>query len=185
MAIYKLLFFAFISQFIILTNSTFAGAIGGVDFHQKAPLVFNNPSIGSDKRTFISHPAAMQFVKTTGLHKSLSLLLLDSVKHDNFIENAIQAHGFPNVKASVVTNIKLTTTRYRQEWEILLAQIYGNQFSDTELLSIIENGENSPYYTRFIERQSEMGTSNQLVSSDIFKKAYAELIQSLAVNFAT
>lgn len=185
MAINKLLFFAFISQFLVLTHNVSAGAIGGVDIHPKAPLVFNSPSLGNDNETFTSHLAAMQFVKTTGLHKSLSLLLLDSVKHDNFVENAIQTHGFTNVKASVVTNIKLTTTRYRQEWETLLAQIYSNQFSDTELLSIIEKGENSPYYTRFIARQSEMGTSNRLVSSDLFKKAYAELIQSLAVNFAT
>ena len=47
-----------------------------------------------------SYSLALQFVKSSGLHKSLSLLLLDSVKQDAFIEKAISLHGFDTVKRS-------------------------------------------------------------------------------------
>ncbi len=130
-----------------------------------------------------SYSVAVTFVRSTGLHKSLSLLLLDSVKTDEVVEAAILKYGFENVKNIVVDNIKHTTTDYRDQWNDLLATIYSSQFDAHILMSIVKKGEKSPYFADFIARQKQMNTSEQLATSDVFKKAHKELINSLRINF--
>lgn len=176
----KALIILLAAQFVLLNNVSYGGAVGSIDIH---PQTRTSPYYASIPA--IEKQAAVQFVKSSGLHKSLSLLLLDSVKQDAIVENAILVHGFSDVKSSVVANIKLTSNRYRQEWEALLAGIYSSQFSDQELKSILDKGENSPYFSQFILRQNEMGTSNRLASSDIFKKAHSELIETLRKSFGS
>ncbi|MEZ5756603.1 MAG: hypothetical protein R3D86_00120 [Emcibacteraceae bacterium] len=130
-----------------------------------------------------AYSVAMQFVRSTGLHKSLSLLLLDSVKNDTLVENAISQYGFPQVKNMVVSNIQNTTNHYRQDWVSLLASIYSEQFNSNTLRSILEDGENSPYYSEFVAMQSKMDTAKMLSDSDIFKEARSNLINTLKKNF--
>lgn len=129
-----------------------------------------------------SYSLALQFVKSSSLHKSLSLLLLDSVKNDAFIEKAISRHGFETVKSSVVVHIKGTTSLYRSQWEELMAAIYSDQFDQKVLKSILEEGEKSPHMPRFINVQHEANTSHALTESDLFKEARQNLINSLKLN---
>ena len=126
---------------------------------------------------------ALQFVKSSGLHKSLSLLLLDSVKNDEFIEKAISLHGFETVKKIVVAHIKETTGLYRSQWYNLMATFYTNQFDRNVLKSILEEGEKSPHMPRFINVQHETNASELLTESDLFKEARQNLINGLKLNF--
>lgn len=130
-----------------------------------------------------SYSLALQFVKSSGLHKSLSLLLLDSVKNDAFIEKAISLHGFETVKKSVVVHIKDTTSLYRSQWDELMATIYSDQFDQRVLKSILEEGEKSPHMPRFMNVQHEENTSQHLTESALFKEARQNLINSLKLNF--
>lgn len=130
-----------------------------------------------------SYSLALQFVKSSGLHKSLSLLLLDSVKQDAFIEKAISLHGFDTVKSSVVAHIKDTTSLYRSQWDELMASIYSDQFDQRVLRSILEEGEKSPHMPRFMNVQHEENTSQHLTESALFKEARQSLIDNLKLNF--
>lgn len=130
-----------------------------------------------------SYSLALQFVKSSGLHKSLSLLLLDSVKNDAFIEKAISLHGFETVKSSVVAHIKDTTNLYRAQWDELMASIYSDQFDQKVLRSILEEGEKSPHMPRFMTVQHEENTSQHLTDSALFKEARQSLLKSLKLNF--
>ena len=131
-----------------------------------------------------SFTLAVQFIRSSGLHKSLSLLLLDSVKTDDLVEEAISQHGFSSVKKSVVLNIQNTTNHYRQEWISLLASIYSNQFQENVLQSILQEGENSPYYPDFISRQNEMNTSKLVMIGRVLNEARASLLENLKDSFS-
>lgn len=129
-----------------------------------------------------TNSVASQFVRSAQLYKSLSLLLLDSVKTDEVVEKAISRHGFTNVKKAVIHNIKEITTSYRQKWDHLLADIYSKQFNSEILQSIMEKGEHSPYFPQFVSRQKSGGTDKTLISSEIFKEARSDLIVMLQNN---
>ncbi len=168
---------------IFKTSATYA-ANGSINV--ASPVSYNyahldpSGSLGDD-----SFDIAVQFVKSAQLYKSLSLLLLDSVKTDQVVEKAISEFGFPTVKNSVVSNIKYTTDQYRTKWVSLLAGIYSEQFDHNMLKSILDDGENSPYYTQFIVRQSQMNTNTLLSNSVVFREAHDELIASLRKNFSS
>ena len=130
-----------------------------------------------------SYSLALQFIKSSGLHKSLSLLLLDSVKNDKLVEDAIERHGFNTVKNSVVVHIKDTTRLYRSQWVEFMATIYSDQFDKAVLQSIVEEGEKSPHMANFMDRQHKSNTSDLLMQSDLFKEARQNLINSLKLNF--
>ncbi|MCC3861768.1 hypothetical protein [Pseudemcibacter aquimaris] len=130
-----------------------------------------------------SYSIALKFVRSSGLHKSLSLLLLDSVKSDAVVEQAITLHGFENVKKSVVANIQSTTVLYRSQWVELLAGLYSDQFDAKVMQSIVEQGEKSPHFAAFLDRQHKANTSEVLMQSELFKEARQRLIDSLKLNF--
>ena len=83
---------------------------------------------------------------------SLSLLLLDTVKEDPFIEKAISLHGFERVQSSVVVHIKDTTNLYRSRWD------------------------------KLILTGSEKVTHQCLLESHLFKEAYQDLINNLKID---
>ena len=83
---------------------------------------------------------------------SLSLLLLDTVKEDPFIEKAISQHGFERVQSSVVVHIKDTTNLYRCQWDELILS------------------------------ESSKITYQYLVESHLFKEAYQDLINNLKID---
>lgn len=83
---------------------------------------------------------------------SLSLLLLDTVKEDPFIEKAISQHGFECVQSSVVVHIKDTTNLYRSQWDELILS------------------------------ESAKITHQYLLESYLFKEAYQNLINNLKID---
>lgn len=168
------------------TSHAASGAVGNIDIQQSEATLYSYALPNStDHISEPSYAIAIRFVRSSGLHKSLSLLLLDSVKSDEMVENAITRYGFDAVKNKVVSTIKITTTDYRSDWDSLLASIYSSQFNAQVLQSITEGGEKSPYFTDFIARQQQLSTSEKLHSSDVFKKARSKLIKSLEKTFAT
>ncbi|HPF47621.1 MAG: hypothetical protein KDF58_12925 [Alphaproteobacteria bacterium] len=171
----------------VVTYSSVGYAAGGTITGLKMPGQANSFDLILPERTVKSldgsYAVAEQFIRSTGLHKSLSLLLLDSVKNDELVENAISQFGFPLVKNTVVSNIKDTTNHYRQDWVSLLASIYSEQFNSNTLRSILEDGENSPYYSEFVALQGKMDTAKILSDSNIFKEARSDLIKTLKKNF--
>ena len=130
-----------------------------------------------------SYSAAKLFVKSAQLHKSLSLLLLDSVKSDAFVEQAIEKHGFEAVKNAVVANIKITSIEFREQWDGLLADIYSKQFSSEVLNSIANEGEQSPHFVKFVSQQKQARTDQTLLNSELFQEARSELVEKLEFQF--
>ncbi|MCP5380945.1 MAG: hypothetical protein H6912_01120 [Kordiimonadaceae bacterium] len=179
--------FSILVSLSFFVYSTTGFAAGGTVTGLKMPGQANALEQILPKRTVMpldgSYAVAEQFIRTTGLHKSLSVLLLDSVKNDKLVENAISQFGFPQVKNTVVSNIKITTNHYRQDWVSLLASIYSEQFNSNTLRSILEDGENSPYYNEFVAMQSKMNTAKMLSDSELFKEARSNLIKTLKKNF--
>ncbi|HRW30339.1 MAG TPA: hypothetical protein P5227_10100, partial [Emcibacteraceae bacterium] len=57
------------------------------------------------------------------------------------------------------------------------------QFNSNTLRSILEDGENSPYYSEFVALQGKMDTAKILSDSNIFKEARSDLIKTLKKNF--
>lgn len=178
--------YAVLATLSLSSNTSYAanGALGDInipsEMNRYGYALPQTPDHVSDP----SHNAAVTFVRSAGLHKSLSLLLLDSVKTDALVEKAISRYGFDSVKNMVVANIKSTATDYRDQWDNLLATLYSSQFDAHILQSICDKGENSPYFVDFISKQKQMGTSDTLHSSDIFKAARSELIKTLEKSFA-
>ncbi len=175
----------FISNSVVQTAVAGSGAVGNLDISLPSTRYHNilpTPSYGQNNA---SYSVAIRFVRNSGLHKSLSLLLLDSVKAEKVVESAISRYGFSNVKSSVVLNIKNTSSQYRNDWDGLLASIYSSQFGPEVLQSILDKGENSPYFTKFIAQQSRMNTSNLLSNSTLFKEARANLIAKLQNSFSS
>lgn len=176
--------FLYISAFLLVilqaSNSAFALSTA---INHGSMVADINPSQYFNQK-YNSRSAAATFVKTAQLHRSLSLLLLESVKSDTVIENAIKAHGFPTVKKSVVANIKNITNEYRMEWDDLLIKIYSDQFDAKTLQSIADKGENSPYFTKFVSKQKNVHTDKLLLTSPTFREARANLIKTLKISFS-
>lgn len=144
----------------------------------------SNHSYSYSYETGDTDQIASQFVRSAQLYKSLSLLLLDSVKKDDIVEQAIAYHGFTNVKKAVINNIKEVTLSYRPKWDHLLAETYSKQFNPEILQSIMDKGENSPYFPQFVSRQKNGDTDKTLISSGVFKEARNDLITMLKNSLA-
>jgi len=149
-------------------------------------LISHNPILPfADDQNNSSVSVASKFVRSAQLYKSLSLLLLDSVKKDKIVEVAISHHGFAEVKKSVVLNIKEVTNLYRTKWDAVLADIYANQFNAEILQSIMEEGENSPHFSQFVAKQKNSKTDETLMTSAVFKEARTDLVKMLQSKFPT
>ena len=182
----KILYISALYLIFPLMNST-VFALTNTGNHESVISDVNNYSNYNSQyleREYNAKSAAEIFVKTAQLHKSLSLLLLESVKGDEIIENAIKLYGFSTVKKSVVAKIKNITSEYRTQWDDLLIDIYSHQFDAKTLRSISDKGENSPYFTKFVSKQKNTQTNKLLLVSPTFKEARTNLMNTLKNNFS-
>ncbi len=117
-----------------------------------------------------SNKIALQFIERTGITKNLSLLVLQDVKNRRQIRDAITLYGMPKVQAAVVDAIKAAQKIYAPQWNQLIAEIYVEHFTATELASIMARREASPFFPRLLDLQGTIAEAvhargDQMVAS--------------------
>lgn len=118
---------------------------------------------------------ALDFVKTAGLDKNLSLLLLDAAKNDVLVQEAIQQHGFDKVKAIVVRAITEERAAHAAAWTDMMAETYSHHLSAGQLSSIARGRTLSPFYQHLVEVQDEIAREVRDRGAEILAKAKSGL----------
>lgn len=126
---------------------------------------------------------ALRFVETTGLGKNLSLLLLDEVKRSPSVTAAIKEYGFDTVKQMVVYAIKDVQSAHAPAWNSMLAGVYEDYFDTSEMTSIMQKKERSPYFTKMLDRQSDIASAVAGEGQAIFTQAQTDVMQKLHTAF--
>ncbi len=166
----------------VFAKSLMAGSIGVLAFTinanattSKAPTKILAAPIApleglSPYATDQNNKVALKFIKRTGITKNLSLLVLQDVKNRRQIKDAIALYGMPKVQETVVDAIKAAHKIYAPRWNQLMAEIYVEHFTATELASIMAKREASPFFPRLLDLQDTISKAvhargDQMVAS--------------------
>lgn len=153
------------SSFVSAADLTYPVAPHQTNFVKDA-LASVTPIVKSDAKA-----VALSFVKSSGLDKNLSLLLLDAAKQDALVQDAIREHGFEQVKAIVVKAITEERTAHEEAWADMLAETYTQHFSAGQMSSIARGKAQSPYYDHLIRVQDEIAREMRDRGAEILAKA--------------
>ncbi len=130
-----------------------------------------------------SREAAIRFLRYTGTNKNLSLMLLNTVKHEGDVQSAIKQFGFNKVQGSVVRAIRGAQLSYDRKWNDMLADVYLLHFEAGELLSILKQKEQSPYFEKLISLQNEISEAVHSQGKGILAEAKQQVMAQLSAEF--
>ncbi len=128
---------------------------------------------------------ALRFVVATGAVKNLSLLLLNDVKHDAGVQEAIKRYGMAHVQNTVVKAIRATQRHYANDWGALLAEIYRAHLSDEELGDIISKRGTSRHFAKLLEQQEAIAADLSDRGHLIFTRARQDVMRQLETALPT
>jgi len=135
------------------TLSTYADAHAS---KYKGTPSYSLPTPFLDAPSIEQFDAALTFVRSTGLNKNLSLILLESMKHDSLVVNAIKNKGLKQVQNIIVHAIISERIHFESDWDQILANTYSQFFTANELISLARDKSQSPYFSRLVELQGEI-----------------------------
>lgn len=127
---------------------------------------------------------AEKFIRLAGISKNLSLLLLQDVKNAQAVNAAIDRLGMDKVQASVVRAIRSAQKSHEGEWVQVLAGIYSQHFTGTQLRSIMTERELSPHFPRLVEMQDVIADAVQEQGRVIFTQALTDVMGELNARFS-
>jgi hypothetical protein len=120
--------------------------------------------------------AAAAMIKELHLGNNLRLLVLTAAsKTETF--HMILAHTGPVQGPQLIqSHIDAVLPKYQGQWDANLAAAYAEHFTAKEMTSLVKDKQASPYMSALRDRQHDVGTSMQRISSDLLIKITTEVL---------
>lgn len=123
-----------------------------------------------------SEAAALRMVRSLRLGDNLSMLGLQTAARTTTFQIISKSVGPDKARTLVSDELNTAKPKYQEQWDKNLAASYAPLFSAEELRSIAEKQRQSPYFSKFMSKQNEVGNAMQAKSSGLLKEYVTEAL---------
>ena len=122
--------------------------------------------------------SAMLLIKKTGMGQNLSSLGYQYAQQTTTYQIIVKNIGAEKARKLLMDEIGTALPKYQDRWDRNLADSYAEIFSPAELESLAEKPRESPYVSKLIAKQGEVGQRMQAKSTDLLKEFLSEALGS-------
>jgi hypothetical protein len=120
--------------------------------------------------------AAAAMIKELGLGNNLPVLILTVLSKTETFRMFLADAGPIRGPRLIQSHIDAVVPKYQGQWDANLAAAYAEHFTAKEMISLAKDKQASPYMSALRDRQHDVGTSMQRLSSDLLTKITSEVL---------
>ena len=132
-----------------------------------------------------SEDDAIAFVNKAGLGRNLSKIALRVATNTQTYRIMVADLGKSEASILVGKHLQKSVGNHQKEWNKNLANSYLEFFSGVELNSIISEKSDSPYFSKFRNKQKDVGGRMQEKSNKLLQKIVAEALKNAFTESTT
>ena len=122
---------------------------------------------------------ALDAVRRLRLGRNLSTLAFQAASRTQTYAFAVAELGETRARTLLVQYIQQVAPRYQERWDLNLARSHLERLTAAELVSIAEQGPNSPSAPKLQAEQNAIGTAMQARSSRLLTEMVADILSKL------